>query len=139
MVAFEGFLKFQHAFSQSSDHDIDFARSTARTRDDKFVAAKTSDRIIRTQRGSQSAGDDSQSRIAGHMTEVVVDGFEVIEIDQDNGQLLSASACSVEFRVQRLVECCSVWQPCNGIALRRLQAPLNGPVSYTHLTLPTKA
>ena len=52
----------------------------------EFVAAHPRDKIVGSRGRAQARGDPDQQRIAGRMAHGVVDGLELVEIDEQHGQ-----------------------------------------------------
>ena len=53
--------------------------------DGELVAAEPSDGVARAQHATQALGDGDQQLVAGSVTGAVVDGLEVVEVDEQRG------------------------------------------------------
>ena len=61
-------------------------RFGAGQQDDELVAAVAPDQVVVAQLAAQRDGDLAQLLVAGLVAAVVVDGLEVVEVDQHAGQ-----------------------------------------------------
>jgi hypothetical protein len=59
--------------------------------DGKLIAAQPGDRIEVAHAIAQASGHGAQQRIAGPVTKRIVDAFEVIEVEAENGMLFAAA------------------------------------------------
>ncbi len=76
--------------------------------DEKFVAPEAAEEVVRAQTAGDCSDDIAEGGVAGGMSSVVVDGFEVVDIDEGDGDALSATPGSLEFEVQLLLNAAAV-------------------------------
>ena len=69
--------------------DIDGRRETAPLlhEDRELVTADSGDSLARRQRPAQSLAHRAEQAVATEMAEAVVDGFEVVQVEEENGQI----------------------------------------------------
>src|SRR5258708_15462819 len=63
---------------------------------------------MRTQTAGDGRGDVAESGVAGCVSGVIVDGFEVVDVDEGDGEVLADAAGSLEFGVELLLNAAAV-------------------------------
>jgi hypothetical protein len=86
--------------------------------DGELVAAEARHGIMLAQLTPQAAGDLLEQQIAQRMAERVVDGFEIIEIDAQYGELPAVAAR--KHRLQTLVQQHAIGQRGERIVMRHV-------------------
>ncbi len=73
------------------------AVSTGGVRKDKekFVAAEAAKEVVRAQTKGDRRDDVAEGPVAGRMSGVIVDGFEVVDVDEGDGKALAAAASTL--------------------------------------------
>ncbi len=62
----------------------------------------------------------SEHRVASQMPYVLVDGFEVIEVEEDQGETAVVAMRALDLMVERVVEVAAIVEPGKGISHREL-------------------
>jgi hypothetical protein len=83
----------------------------ARHRHQEFLAAPATERVRGSQRGTRQPRELAQHLVAAGMAAAVVDGLEVIEIDERDGQRLARAHRTLQRRLDQLRRMASVRQP----------------------------
>ncbi len=70
--------------------------------DNELVAAHATDHLAVSKLGRQAIGDDSQDFVARFVAQAVIDVFEVVEIDEEDGQLPLTVCASIQHEIRLL-------------------------------------
>ena len=73
------------ALEQAAGHDLRLRGVDALEQDGELVAAQTRDGVGVAHGLAQAAGDADEQLVAGRVTEAVVDGLEVVDVDEEHG------------------------------------------------------
>ncbi len=92
--------------------------SSVRQHDDKLVAAIASDRVCIANRGENHGGHFHQHVRSDEMSMLVVDVFEVVEIEEQRGHAGPITACAPDLVQQELSQVARVVQLCEIVCLR---------------------
>ncbi len=112
-----------------SRHLLGGARHPARLQQDgELVTSEAGDGVARAGRGPEPLGDPDEELVTGGMAETVVDHLELVEIEEQHGDLLRGPVGAVEGVTDPVDEQRPVGQPGERVVERlAVQLPLEGP------------
>ncbi|XWK48326.1 hypothetical protein RBB78_12585 [Tunturiibacter empetritectus] len=76
--------------------------------EEKFVAAEAAEGVIGAHTAGDGGDDVAEGGVAGCVSGVVVDGFEVVDVDEGYGQVVAAALGALEFGVESLLNATAV-------------------------------
>ncbi len=83
----------------------------------KLVAAEAADQVVRTQTSGDGGDDVAEGVVAGGVSGVIVDGFEVVDVDERDGEILAGAAGALEFGVELLLDTAAIEDAGEQVAL----------------------
>jgi hypothetical protein len=70
----------------------------------EFVAAETGDQVAGANSGAKAVGDGDEELVAGGVAKTVVDGFETVEVEEEEGGALTVVGCALEITAKEIEE-----------------------------------
>lgn len=89
--------------------------------DDELIAAEAGDGVLVAQDAAQAAGNITQDGVAGPVAELVVDRFEVVEVDEQDGETAVLALAAFEAVLGAGIEQQAVRQPGQRVVVGQIQ------------------